>query len=75
VPVYDARNRAFDFDDDLADINKLPRWKGEVPVGSFVVVGYTASTYQSPRLRGKAKVEHVSCNLLWIMVCGTPKKQ
>jgi hypothetical protein len=77
VPVYDVRQRTLDFDEDLSKVDTLPRWKGEVPVGAFVVVGYTASTYQSPRSRGQAKVEHVSCNLLWIIVCGTPiaKKQ
>ncbi|KAJ7832808.1 hypothetical protein B0H13DRAFT_1914816, partial [Mycena leptocephala] len=44
VPVYDARNRDFDFDDNLADINNLPRWKGEVPIGSFVVNAWPAQS-------------------------------
>ncbi|KAJ7695919.1 hypothetical protein B0H17DRAFT_1198251 [Mycena rosella] len=53
VPVFDARSRDFDFNTQLPDIAKvLPCWKGEVPVGSFVV-------------------EHVGCNLMWVIVCGT----
>ncbi|KAJ7808830.1 hypothetical protein B0H13DRAFT_2385575 [Mycena leptocephala] len=36
VPVYDARQKTLDIDDDLSKVDTLPRWKGEVPVGAFV---------------------------------------
>ncbi|KAJ7912586.1 hypothetical protein B0H13DRAFT_2327305 [Mycena leptocephala] len=75
VPVYDARNKDIDFEEDLPNLDDLPRWKGEVPIGSFVVVGYTVNTYQSSRVRNGPKEEHVSCNLMWIVVCGIPKNR
>lgn len=60
-------------DEDLKNLDSLPRWKGEIPVGSFVVVGYSASTYPGTIGGSGPKVAHLSCNLLWAIVCGIPK--
>ncbi|KAJ7828113.1 hypothetical protein B0H14DRAFT_3466492 [Mycena olivaceomarginata] len=47
VPVYDARKVVINFDVDLGRLDKvLPLFAGEVPSGSFVVVGYTVSWVQ-----------------------------
>ncbi|PPR00613.1 hypothetical protein CVT24_005494 [Panaeolus cyanescens] len=73
VPVYDATN-AIDFNVNT-DLDRLaaalPRWlHGEVPRGSFVVVGYTISEYYS-----KSAKWTLSCNLLWIIVIAVPTTQ
>ncbi|KAJ7102083.1 hypothetical protein C8R44DRAFT_946146, partial [Mycena epipterygia] len=49
IPIYDARKVTLDFDADLGRLEKvLPKFNGtEVPVGSFVVVGYTCSSYNA----------------------------
>ncbi|KAJ7122506.1 hypothetical protein C8R43DRAFT_1136141 [Mycena crocata] len=75
VPVYDATKRDFDFHTQIEDYaTVLPEWTGgEIPVGSFIVVGYTASTYKGKAGGHSVKQEHVGANLLWIIVCGTPK--
>ncbi|KAF8176661.1 hypothetical protein K438DRAFT_1607154, partial [Mycena galopus ATCC 62051] len=68
VPVYDARSVDFDFASELPLIaEKLPRWHSEVPRDSFVVVGYTATTFTS-----KSKQVQLGCNLLWVILCGVP---
>ncbi|KAJ7132916.1 hypothetical protein C8R46DRAFT_1235464 [Mycena filopes] len=74
VPVYDATNQDVDFSVDLARLTRFPKWKGEIPGGSFIVTGYSASTYQTSVVKQGPKEEHVSCNLLWIIVCGIPKR-
>ncbi|KAJ7462387.1 hypothetical protein B0H11DRAFT_1718136, partial [Mycena galericulata] len=72
VPVYDATSKNFDFLKDLPTMKSvLPVWSGEVPIGSFVVVGYTAVTY-SGKAGDHGYQVHVGCNLLWVVVCGTP---
>ncbi|KAJ7740542.1 hypothetical protein B0H16DRAFT_1464780 [Mycena metata] len=73
VPVYDCTKRDLDLDEELVALESLPRWRGEVPVGSFVVVGYSASTYPATVGGSGPKVAHLSCNLLWVIVCGIPK--
>ncbi|KAJ7038552.1 hypothetical protein C8F04DRAFT_1324377 [Mycena alexandri] len=73
VPVYDCTNHDLDMDEELQSMDSLPRWKGEVPVGSFVIVGYSASTYPGTVGGSGPKVAHLSCNLLWAIVCGIPK--
>ncbi|KAJ7040998.1 hypothetical protein C8F04DRAFT_947813, partial [Mycena alexandri] len=73
VPAYDATNRDVNFHTDLTNLASFPRWRGEVPVGAFIVLGYTASTYQTNVVKSGPKEEHVSPNLLWVMVCGVPK--
>lgn len=71
VPVYDARRaRSFDFQNDLRRLaTVLPAWsQGEIPFGSFVVVGHTLSVY-----RANAGNWTLGCNLLWVIVVGTPE--
>ncbi|KAH6869346.1 hypothetical protein BKA70DRAFT_1131885 [Coprinopsis sp. MPI-PUGE-AT-0042] len=67
VPIYDARYSAdFDFMEDLVNIDRiLPRWEGEIPYGSFVVVAYTIAVY-------RANNGHwtLSCNIQWAMIVG-----
>ncbi|KAJ7034422.1 hypothetical protein C8F04DRAFT_1183236 [Mycena alexandri] len=71
IPIYDATNVQFDFRSELPELeSKLARWTEEVPVGSFVVVGYTASSYTG-KAGEKGQQPHIGCNLLWVVVCGT----
>ncbi|KAJ6462340.1 hypothetical protein C8R47DRAFT_1225489 [Mycena vitilis] len=73
VPVYDARGVVFDFNSDLARLDTvLPAFHGEVPFGSFVVVGYTVAGYKASLSAGGERVPHMGCNILWAVVCGTP---
>lgn len=46
----------------------LPPFDGEIPQGSFVVVGYTSSIY-----KGKAGRFNMSCNIQWAILIGTPE--
>ncbi|KAJ7716876.1 hypothetical protein B0H16DRAFT_1701202 [Mycena metata] len=46
IPAYDARGILFNFQSDLARLSKLKPWEGEVPVGAFIVVGHSVSTYK-----------------------------
>ncbi|KAJ7710828.1 hypothetical protein B0H17DRAFT_1224009 [Mycena rosella] len=75
IPVYDATNKNFDFERQLPMLDSsLPRWAGEIPVGSFVVTGCTLSTYKGKaKGYGDVKQEHVGSNLLWAIVCGVPR--
>ncbi|KAJ7225095.1 hypothetical protein C8J57DRAFT_1390313 [Mycena rebaudengoi] len=75
VPAFDARNVQFDFDKDLPSMaSVLKPWKGEIPKGSYVVAGYTAATYMGQvAVRNKASLPSIGCNLVWVIVCGTPK--
>ncbi|KAJ7709295.1 hypothetical protein B0H16DRAFT_1745939 [Mycena metata] len=73
VPVYDARKVVLDFQSDLPRLDQvLPRFAGEVPFSSFIVVGYSASCYQAARSGSAEKVSQLGCNILWVIVCGTP---
>ncbi|KAJ6470778.1 hypothetical protein C8R47DRAFT_751799 [Mycena vitilis] len=74
VPVYDARKNLVDFDTDLARLDEvLPPFIGEVPFGSFIVVGYTCSVYNAAVSGSSERVAHLGCNVLWVIVCGTPR--
>ncbi|KAJ7168105.1 hypothetical protein C8R43DRAFT_945362 [Mycena crocata] len=65
IPIYDATDRDFNFHTDLPNLNNnLPLWQGEIPVRSFVVAGYTASSYRGNG-GGKPNQIHVGCNLMW----------
>ncbi|KAG6903678.1 hypothetical protein DXG01_015773 [Tephrocybe rancida] len=70
VPIYDARGKTVDYQKDLPALaKKLPPFTdGEVPVDSFAVVGYSATTYVSG---GDGKVQ-LSLNVLFVIVVGTP---
>ncbi|KAK6977065.1 hypothetical protein R3P38DRAFT_3237840 [Favolaschia claudopus] len=73
IPVYDARNVDFDFDTDLPNLeNKLRPWIGEIPVGAFIVAGYSMHTYKG-KVQGMV-AQTLSPNLLWVVVCGVPIK-
>ncbi|KAK7033316.1 hypothetical protein R3P38DRAFT_3504082 [Favolaschia claudopus] len=74
VPVYDARDREFDFASGLATLeHSLPLWQGgEIPVGAFIVAGYSMHSYMGKAQGIEDKVLHVSNNILWVIVCGVP---
>ncbi|KAJ7635505.1 hypothetical protein DFH06DRAFT_1336526 [Mycena polygramma] len=73
VPVYDARKTVIDFSSDLERLSDvLPIFPGEIPSGSFTVVGYTVASYMGAIGGGTERVPHVGCNILWAIVCGTP---
>ncbi|KAJ7758176.1 hypothetical protein DFH07DRAFT_940365 [Mycena maculata] len=73
VPIYDARKTAVNFDADLGRLGQvLPLFPGEVPSGSFTVVGYTCSSYKGVISGGSERVANLGCNILWVIVCGTP---
>ncbi|KAJ7733482.1 hypothetical protein B0H16DRAFT_1468073 [Mycena metata] len=76
VPIYDARKVVVDFQADLGRLNDvLPKFIGEIPFSSFVVVGYTASCYKGARGGSAEKVAQLGCNIVWVIVCGTPVKR
>ena len=73
VPVFDALGKTFSLDketlNDLGRTGGLSRFKGEIPSGLMVLVGYTGSWWhpikaQSPRL---------GFNLNWVVVLGIPE--
>lgn len=69
MPVYDARVKSFDFDTDLENLDSiLNRYQGQIPFGSFAVVGYTSAAYHSP----KNNTWMLACNIQWVIVLGTP---
>ncbi|KAJ7677840.1 hypothetical protein DFH06DRAFT_1316635 [Mycena polygramma] len=73
IPVYDARKKVINFDADLDRLDQvLPLFPGEIPSGSFTVVGYTVSSYMATISGGSERLPHVGCNILWVIVCGTP---
>lgn len=74
MPTFDARGVAFDFNNDIDKLAEiLPPFDGEIPTGSFVVAGYTASTFLGQvAAQDKKQLMCVGCNLVWAIVCGTP---
>ncbi|KAK6972140.1 hypothetical protein R3P38DRAFT_2537834 [Favolaschia claudopus] len=74
VPVYDARGVDFDFHTNIRDLSTmLPRWKGgEVPIGSFIVAGFTMASFMGKAQGMTDKTLHVGNNILWVVICGTP---
>ena len=68
VPVLDARGHKFNLEGDLLALDqKLPAFVGEIPEGSCVWVGYTASKYDTSE-----KGASINFNLMWAVVVGTP---
>ncbi|KAG2022486.1 hypothetical protein CC2G_000228 [Coprinopsis cinerea AmutBmut pab1-1] len=67
VPIYDARKASdLNFTRDLPSLDKvLPAWRGEIPAGSFVMVGYTLAVYKS-----NVGNWTISCNIHWAIVIG-----
>ncbi|KAJ6522934.1 hypothetical protein DFH09DRAFT_1191008 [Mycena vulgaris] len=73
IPVYDARKTVIDFDADLDRLGHvLPLFIGEVPNGSFAIIGYSVSSYFGNILSKANKVPYIGMNLLWVIVCGVP---
>lgn len=72
VPVYDARSAAQDFAYQLKHMTgagtELALLGVDVPVGSCIIVGYTASTWTKQR----ESERQLSLNVRWVMVLGTP---
>ncbi|KAF6744186.1 hypothetical protein DFP72DRAFT_1078894 [Ephemerocybe angulata] len=70
IPVYDAREVVdLDFHRVLPRLaESLPPFAGEVPLGSFIVVGYTSTVYRA----GSGNMT-LGCNILWAIVVGTPE--
>ncbi|KAJ3488731.1 hypothetical protein NLJ89_g11585 [Agrocybe chaxingu] len=53
VPVYDGTDSVIDYMQDLPRLAEvLAPWGGEIPHGSFTVVGYTASMYRTEKVIG-----------------------
>ncbi|KAJ6474033.1 hypothetical protein C8R47DRAFT_1144579 [Mycena vitilis] len=73
IPVYDARKTVVNYSTDLGRLDQvLPLFPGEIPSGSFTVVGYTMSSYMGLISGGSERVPHLGFNILWAIVCGTP---
>ncbi|KAJ7672316.1 hypothetical protein DFH06DRAFT_1319737 [Mycena polygramma] len=73
IPVYDARKTVIDFESDLERLDQvLPLFPGEIPSGSFTIVGYTVASYMATISGGSDRLPHIGCNILWAIVCGTP---
>ncbi|KAJ6506336.1 hypothetical protein C8R47DRAFT_1209525 [Mycena vitilis] len=73
IPVYDARKTVINFSADLDRLDQvLPLFPGEIPSGSFTIVGYTMASYMASLSGGAERLPHVGCNILWAIVCGTP---
>ncbi|RXW19798.1 hypothetical protein EST38_g6061 [Candolleomyces aberdarensis] len=65
VPVYDGRNQGFDPNDIAGSLVRLPEYKssdGEVPEGTGVAVGYTATTSKF------LSVWKLTFNIMWVVV-------
>ncbi|KAK7012657.1 hypothetical protein R3P38DRAFT_3209267 [Favolaschia claudopus] len=72
--IYDARDREIDFDVALPSLDaSLPKWTGgEIPIASFVVVGYSVASYMGKAQGVEGRTMHVGSNILWVILCGTP---
>ena len=73
VPVFDAVGKTFPLHKetlhDLGGVGGLGRFKGEIPSGSMVLVGYTGSWWRQT----KAQDPRLGFNLNWVVVLGVPK--
>ncbi|KAK6972180.1 hypothetical protein R3P38DRAFT_2812571 [Favolaschia claudopus] len=74
IPVYDARDRELDFDVLLPSLDiSLPKWTGgEIPIASFIVVGYSVASYMGKAQGVDGRTMHIGSNILWVIICGTP---
>ncbi|KAJ7197487.1 hypothetical protein C8J57DRAFT_1546011 [Mycena rebaudengoi] len=73
IPVYDGRTTPFDLNKHADKLNTvLPKYEvtedGEIIEGSFVIVGYTVTSYATP----KSDAIAISHNLQWVIVLGEP---
>ncbi|KAJ7196607.1 hypothetical protein C8J57DRAFT_1738103 [Mycena rebaudengoi] len=75
IPVYDGRKAHINFQMDLPKLlsnEYLPFFEGEIPFGSYVVVGYTVTGWNAvPSVNAdKIKHPHLGCNIMWAIVLG-----
>ncbi|KAF7968767.1 hypothetical protein HWV62_29366 [Athelia sp. TMB] len=69
LPVLDGRGVEFNLEDNLIELEQmLPSFKGEIPEGSCVWVGYTCQKYENKT----RKMMGLNFNLMWAVVLGTP---
>ena len=72
VPVWNAIGKKFDFGEMVPklfmDSTLLPLFKGEIPPGSCVVVGYAVNTFK----KQGDDMKSVSFNIHFAIVLGTP---
>lgn len=66
VPVFDARGKDFDLERHCDAMADFPRFEGEIPGSSFVVVAHALNANPGPQQYG------VNFNLLWAIVVATP---
>ncbi|KAJ7503988.1 hypothetical protein B0H11DRAFT_2222085 [Mycena galericulata] len=73
IPIYDGRKTAFNFSDDVDDLdNILPRIENnesEIPNSSCVAVAYTVSHYSS------SSKDSVYFNIRFVVVISTPNEE
>lgn len=66
VPVWDGVNSDVKFAEDWNRVVELPPFKGEIPMGSFVVIAHALSgTTADPYL-------NLNFNILWAVVIAIP---
>lgn len=65
VPVWDARGWDFDLTAHCHNLHQLPRFQGEIPHGSFVVVAHAISVQPAE------PVYYVNFNILWAILIAT----
>ena len=75
VPIWNVRGKKdFDFQSMVPNLlfnpSLLPRFQGEIPVGSCVVVGYTVNTFT----KSGDNLKSVSFNIQFVIVLGTPSE-
>ncbi|KAJ3532259.1 hypothetical protein NMY22_g7818 [Coprinellus aureogranulatus] len=63
IPVYDCRNIALDFSEGVGDLSSYPKWAGEIPYGSFVVVAYTVAVFRAV----STNLQTISLNLQFLL--------
>ena len=73
MPVFDCIDKSFPLDkdnlNDLGGVAGLLRFRGEIPPGAMVLVGYTASWWRGV----KAERPKLGFNLNWVVVLGITK--
>ncbi|KAJ7277025.1 hypothetical protein C8J57DRAFT_1223725 [Mycena rebaudengoi] len=72
VPIYDGRGVPMNFKTGLSRVSTLPLFVGEIPFGSFVMVAYTVTGWNTipASMQDSAKQPHIGCNILWAIVMG-----
>lgn len=75
VPVYDVRGVKFEYNtktfDRLDDL--FPKWKGEIPFGSFIVVVSITQVHQFGGKEGEPVTHRFFMYPLFALLYGVPK--